>query len=96
MNGSRCRHSETTRQTECGRSVVGALSPSEVNMKLLVKHDYRSNAASYRAGQIIEVPDEFGAWLQRDSESCFEEVKPRKRRMRKPPADKAIHEATEK
>lgn len=66
-------------------------------MKLKVKHDYHSNRASYRAGEVIEVDDKFGAWLQRDSVGCFEEVKPKPRRsLKKPPADKAITEATEK
>ena len=61
-------------------------------MKLKVKHDYHSNRASYRAGEVIDVPDELGRWLQRDSAGSFEEVKPPKRRMRKPPADKSITE----
>jgi hypothetical protein len=65
-------------------------------MKLRVKRDYQSNAARYQAGEVIDVSDEFGAWLTRDSEGCFEEVKPPKRSMEKPPADKAISEAVEK
>lgn len=64
-------------------------------MKLRVKQDYRSNAAQYRAGEIVEVSAEFGAWLQRDSAESFEEITP-KRSYRKPPRDKAIAEATEK
>ena len=45
-------------------------------MKLLVKQDYRSNASQYRAGEVIEVSAEFGAWLMRDSTDSFEPVKP--------------------
>ncbi len=67
-------------------------------MKLRVVKNYSSNAAQYRAGEEIEVPDEFGEWLQRDSVECFEEIKdkPPKRSLRKPPADKAMTEVEEK
>ena len=67
-------------------------------MKLKVKRDYTNREHQYQKGEVIEVPDEVGAWLQRDSESTFAEVKPRRprRSMKKPPADKAVTEAVEK
>lgn len=40
-------------------------------MRLQVVHDYHSQRGQYKQGQVIEVPDEFGAWLMRDSVSCF-------------------------
>ncbi len=40
-------------------------------MRLRVVHDYNSQRGQYKAGQIIEVSDEFGTWLMRDSVSCF-------------------------
>jgi len=65
-------------------------------MKLKVKRDYQNREHNYRAGETIEVSEELGAWLMRDSHSCFEIPKPPRRSLRKPPADKAIEEATEK
>jgi len=65
-------------------------------VKLRCKNGYRNRSTIYTPGQVIEVAQSIADWLSRDAPGCFEEVKPRKRRMRKPPADKAIHEATEK
>jgi hypothetical protein len=73
-------------------------SHSEDAMRLRILQDYHSNAVTYRAGDVIDVPDDLGQWLQRDSVGSFEEIKPEKprRTLRKPPADKAISEAVEK
>lgn len=57
-------------------------------MKLKVLSDYRSHLGGYRAGQEIEVEDERGQLLQRDSPDSFEEIK--EKAPTKPPADKMI------
>ncbi len=60
-------------------------------MRLRVVNDYSSQRGQYKAGQIIEVSDEFGAWLMRDSVSCFvlaDEV--RNVAFDAPPVDRAM------
>lgn len=61
-------------------------------VKLRVKSDYRSQAAIYQAGTVIEVNEVEAAFLKRDAPDTFEDFKELKaeKAMSSPPADKQV------
>lgn len=40
--------------------------------RYIVKQDYVSHAGNYKAGTVLELDDDFAAWLNRDSHDGFE------------------------
>jgi hypothetical protein len=66
-------------------------------MKLRVLQDYCCRSVVYRAGRVIVVSDEEGAWLLNDAPGCFELDEPKQRKaVKKPPADKMMQGAEDK
>ncbi len=60
-------------------------------MRLRVIHDYNSQRGQYKTGQIIEVSDDLGAWLMRDSVDCFVLAdEPQVKAFDAPPVDRAM------
>lgn len=68
-------------------------------VKLRVIARYASNTEVYVPGQEIEVTEQHAQFLRADAPGCFEVIedkpvrKPARKRVRKPPADKAVGEA---
>jgi len=62
-------------------------------MKLKVVRRYASAQAVYEAGAVIDVDEDFGAWLQRDAPECFEPFAPEVKEVAAPPKDKAVRRA---
>jgi hypothetical protein len=44
--------------------------------RYIIKHDYQSHRGRFTAGQVVELDDEFAAWLNRDSRGVLELVPP--------------------
>jgi hypothetical protein len=68
-------------------------------MKLRVLVDYQCRNNRYFAGQILQVDDEYGAWLQRDCSGCFERAdqpKEEARDVSAPPKDKMMRRSKTK
>ena len=58
-------------------------------MKLKVTRPYRNAIDAWDEGAVIEVDEEKGLWLQRDSPGTFELVKPKQTRKPRTKAMKA-------
>lgn len=65
---------------------------------LKVKSRYLNRDVVYNVGQVIEVDDDYAAWLMRDCPTCFEDIKPHgeAKAMIGPPADKMIKTSASK
>lgn len=66
-------------------------------MRLRCVAAYRNDPRNviYRAGDEFDATDEHAAFLLADAPGCFEHVKPKAKRVRKPPQDKAMREPPE-
>jgi hypothetical protein len=68
--------------------------------RYIVTRDYQSHRGRFVAGQVVDLEDEFAAWLNRDSRGVVEPVPPSipapVRSIETPPQDRMVKRASKR